>query len=531
MFTIERQFHMKESPMPIAASMTQMPGDTGVTSSKPDDTEAQQLIRAFLPDSIPSDVRNKPFYEIARYKDENGNNIGVSAIGDAWTNARQYLASRAPANDAKISKLMVDLASLSSGAGTSDNQIQNFMIGFDKYGKSMVMPNIELSGLTFFTRPRLCLQSSNLRSNPNMVPLDTTNPNSIAFAIRFLLDTNLANTTSRNAGRIAEAIKNSPLVNPECPWFIPLTNALTSFSGLPSFELGVESTDGGYFSEAQKYATGSDNFSSGGYSINCEFRDLPGSIMLAIFYYWLEYIRCVVRGDMLAYPDDIDGQIMNYTVSIYSFNMDPSMHYITSWVKCTGCFPTSLNIGDRFSKNANDPVVKASQNLTVNFACNRIEYMKPECLLDFNTLAVRYCPTINLRTNATSLSTDNSDSRPLKDLARPAIPDSAFANFCGLPFITSDPNGYKLIYRASERDLFANPVIRELIAYDIAHTEKEWSVEGRESNYSLYQKYDYNDFYMNNVQKNKSNYTGDFSFDKLVNNILDYTNLELQEQK
>lgn len=521
MFTIERQFHMKEILMSIEARMTQMPGDNSGASINLEDTEAQKLIRAFLPDSIPSDVRNRPFYEIANYKDDTGNNIGVSAIGDAWDAARQYLASQAPINS-NLSKVLLDLASLSSGSGTFDNQIQNFMIGFDKYGKSMVMPNIEFSGLTFFTRPRLCLQSSNLRSNPNMVPLDTTNPESIAFAIRYLLDTNLTNASSRNKGRLEAAVKNSPLVNPECPWFIPLSNALTSLSGLPDYELDSESTNGGFFGEAQSYVTGANNFSNGAYSIQCTFRELPGSIIFAIFYYWLEYMRSVVRGDMLAYPDDIDGQIMNYTISIYCFNMDPSMRYITRWAKCTGCFPTNLNTGSIFAKNVSEGISKEAQNVSITFKCNKVEYMKPECLLDFNTLANRYCPEISLSNDNKTVSTDNVMGIPLTNLRRPAIPESPFANFCGLPFIVSDPQGYRLVYRQSKRDLFANPVIRKLIAYDIARTERIWEHGSRDSNYTLYQKYDYNDFYQNEVEKMKTLVNG-VSFDQIVESIKDGT--------
>ena len=526
MFTIERQFHMKEILMPIEARMTQMPGDNGSVSVNTKDTEAQKLIREFLPDTIPGDVRTRPFYEIANYKDNTGNNIGVSAIGDAWAKARQYLMSQSPI-DTKLSKVLLDLASMSSGSGPFDSQIQNIMIGLDKYGKSMVMPNIEMSGLTFFTRPRLCLQSSNLRSNPNMVPLDTTNPESIAFAIRFLLDTNLANAATKNKGNLESAIKNSPLVNPECPWFIPLSNTLTSLSGLPSYELSVEQTTGGFFGESQSYVTGFNDFSNGSYNIQCTFRDLPGSIIFAIFYYWLEYMRCVTRGDMLAYPDDIDGLIMNYTISIYCFNMDPSMRYITRWAKCTGCFPTNLDVGNIFSKNTSEGIVKEAQSVTVSFRCNRVEFMKPECLLDFNTLATRYCPEIALTNDAEMHSTDNTAGVPITNLRRPGIPETPFSNFCGLPFIISDPQGYRLIYRQSKRDLFANPVIRKLIAYDVAQTEHGWNGDIY-NKYSLYQQYDYNDFYKNEVEKMKS-FANLVSFDQIVESIKDGTFVPLAD--
>ena len=518
MFTIERQFHMKEILMPIESRMTQMPGDNGDTSVNLNDTDAQRLLRFFLPDTIPGDMRNRPFYEIAKYKDNTGNNIGVSAIGDAWAKARQYLMSQSQI-DSKLNKVLLDIASLSSGSGPSDSQIQNFMIGLDKYGKSMVMPNIEMSGLTFFTRPRLCLQSSNLKGNPNMTALNTAYPESIAFAIRYLLDTNLTYADTKNRSNLQAAAENSPLINPESPWFTPLSNALTSLSGLPNYDLSAEQTAGGFFGEAQSYVTGFNDFSGGGYNVQCTFRELPGSIIFAIFYYWLEYMRSVVRGDMLAYPDDIDGLIMNYTISIYCFNMDPSMRYITRWAKCTGCFPVSLNTGDVFSKNTESGVVREAQTVSVSFRCNRVEYMKPDCLLDFNTLAVRYCPEIGLNLNAEMDSTYVKDGKPISGLVRPAIPETPFSNFCGLPFIVADPQGYRLLYRQSKRDLFANPIIRNLIAYDVARTEHAWNTD-IQNKYSLYQKYDYNDFYKNDVEKMKS-LANQVSFDQIVESIKD----------
>ena len=497
-----------------------------VTSSEKDNSAvvAQNLIRECFPSYLPSAYRNKPFYEIANYRDSNGEYIGIKAIKEAWLTAQSLATLDNPLFSSDEGKhllnILVQLASLSSGSGFFDSQLQNFMIGFDKYGKSMVMPNIELAGPTFFTRPRLCLQSSNLRNNPVMAPLDTFNPNSISFAMRFLLDTNLANPYGANYSKFTNAISNCPLINPESPWMIPFSNALTNISGFPDFVLQTEATEGGFFSEQQQYATGANDFNQGG-SVSVTFRELPGSIISGLLYYWLEYIRCVVRGDMLAYADDIDGQIINYTVSIYSFNMDPSYQYITRWVKCTGCFPTNIAIGTSLNKSTDNYAVDAAKSYEVNFIVNKFEYMNPLCLLDFNTLASRYCPNINTLRSGSYVPTD-SDGTPPTDLTRMAIPDSPFANFCGLPYIVSDPNGYRLTYRQSKRDLFADPVIRKLIACDIARTEKEWMI-GKESIFELYQKYAYGDFYQEYVKPLKSDAakgsSNTYSFADLIEDI------------
>lgn len=497
---------------------------------------AQDLIRANLPAYIPFNYRSKPFWDIANLKNEAGENIGIAALQQAWMVSQELVSSSNPLattdEGRKLRKLLIDLASLSSGSGMFDSQLQEFMVGFDKFGKTMVMPHIEIKGPTFFTRPRLCLQSSNLRNNPVMAPLDTSNPMSTAFAIRALLDTNLANPYCNRSSEYSQAIANCPLLNSESPWMTPFSNALMNISGFPDYDLQAEATEGGWFSEQQQYATGANDFNQGG-AVQCSFREIPGSIISAILFYWLEYIRCVTRGEMLAYADDIDGQILNYTVSIYSFNMDPSQQYITRWVKCTGCFPTRLAIGSILNKSRDNFALESARTIDTTFIVNKFEYMNPLSLNDFNLLAMKYCPGINAEYTYDNSTCGYSKftGHPPKNLIRPAIPDSPFANFCGLPYIVSDPNGYRLMYRQTQGDLFNDPVIRKLVASDIARTEMEWMNNGK-STYSLYQQYDYNDFYRNNVLEAKANGMAGasvYTFDKIIEEIRNGTFIKTAE--
>ena len=488
-------------------------------------------INDFLKHFLPEKYHHMSYAEIARQRTEDGRAVGLEAIAKAWDKAAEFATTRAALNDEEgrqFKQAVIDIATLASGGGTFDNQFQNYMIGFDKYHASRLPAHLEMSGPTFITRPRLCLQSSNLRNNARMMPLDTANPNSLAFAIRYLLDTNLCNELGTHASTYRAATTNCPLINPESPWFTPLCNAVTSISGFPDFNLQTDSTDGGYFGEAQTFAKGADDFNRGSYSLNVTFRELPGGVISAILYYWLEYIRCVTRGIMLAYPDDIDGQIMNYTVSIYQFNMDPSQQYIVRWCKCTGCFPSTLDFGSMFSKSEGAWYQEAVQKVSTTFLVNKVEYMNPNSLMDFNTLAMRYCPEINSRavrdeTGAGETGYAQSDmatGRSGINLNRPSIPYSPFSNFCGLPYITSDPSGYKLVYRATDRDIYNDPMIQKLIACDVARTEKEWQIPDAGNNrYTLYQKYNYEDFYTTQVNKFKYNYNP-YKFDQVVDDIL-----------
>lgn len=491
---------------------------------------AQTLIRLNLPSYIPESMRSKSFAEIASLKNEQGENIGIRALHDAWDTSQARVSTANPLNTSEgqqLRKLIIDLASLSSGSGMYDSQLQDFMIGFDRYGKTMVMPHLEMKGPTFISRPRLCLQSSNLRNVPIMAPLDTSNAFSTAFAIRALLDSNLDNPNYKRSQEYSIALAKCPLINKESPWITPFSNALLNISGFPDYELQAEATEGGWFSEQQQYAIGANDFNQGG-TVQCSFREIPGGIISAILFYWLEYMRCVTRGEMLAYGDDIDGQILNYTVSIYSFNMDPSQQYITRWVKCTGCFPVRLSIGTFLNKSRDNYALDSTRTVDTTFIVNKFEYMNPLSLNDFNLLAMKYCPDINMATSGQNSYERSRNMRfseftgnPPKDLVRAAIPDSPFANFCGLPYIVSDPNGYRLMYRETAKSIYEDPVIRKLIATDIARTEMEWMNNGR-STYSLYQQYDYDDFYKRNVHdawRNGIAGANIMSFDKIVEEI------------
>ena len=397
---------------------------------------------------------------------------------------------------------------LSSGLGGYHNQLQTFMTSLNRFGGLNVTPSTEHVGLTFITRPRLCLQSSNIRNNRILTTLDTLNNRTMAFAIRNLLDSNFG---FANNGLYGKQVYSSPIFDVQNPFLVPLCNALISFSGSPDIDLESTTTDGGYMSEAQSFAIGGSNLQRGNYNLTLNFQEVAHNPVMAILYYWIEYIRCVTRGSLLAYADDIDNQRLNYTVSIYRFLLDPTHRYITKYAKYTGCYPTGLPIGSAFNFSQGDVEVQASKQLSITFNCNKVEYMDYAILMDFNTLMRRYCPIINkgtkreLRTRQiphyytrkeyrTSYYYDRADSSwrrhtyqvevqhtwyesrqyveytdveyvPTDDngapnegyaLKCPTLPIEALANFRGLPYIVSDRNGFRLEFRQHPSPAFDN---------------------------------------------------------------------------
>jgi len=388
---------------------------------------------------------------------------------------------------------------LSSGLGGYYNQLQTFMTSLNRFGGLNVTPASEHVGLTFITRPRLCLQSSNIRNNRIMTTLDTLNNTTMAFAIRCLLDSNFGNA---NDGLYRGYVATSPIFDQQNPFLVPLCNALTSFNGSPDIDIESTTTDGGYMSEAQTFAIGGSNLQRGNYNLTLNFQEVAHNPVLAILYYWIEYIRCVTRGSLMAYADDIDAQRLNYTVSIYRFLLDPTHRYITKYAKYTGCYPTGLPIGSAFNFSPGDVEVSASKNLSITFNCNKVEYMDYAILMDFNTLVRRYCPIINKGTKLVQktrqiahhnrvlepryryqynpitrqfaptltyeyvdrvtyetqqyIDKQDVDFVPSDDEGRvnegytlkcPSLPMEALTNFRGLPYIVSDRNGFRLDFR------------------------------------------------------------------------------------
>lgn len=385
------------------------------------------------------------------YADANLPDIPNGLIINAWNEMMSDLHRRKDMSQ-DLRDRILNLAYASSGAGGYFNQIQQFMTCLDQFDMHSVQPNTETSGLTFITRPRLCLQSSNLRNNRIMTALDTLNPTSMAFAIRCLLDSNFG---FANNNRYLKYVKDSPLFDHQNAFLVPCCNALIGFSGGQDIVLQTQTTEGGFQCEAQTFAIGADNLQRGNYQLQLTFRDAQHGPITALFFYWLEYMRCVTRGIMMAYADDIDEQRLNYTVSIYRFLLDPSRKYITKYAKFTGCYPTSLSIGSMFNKTQGEYFVQSASQVTVPFMCNKIEYMDYAILMDFNTLVRRYCPSINWVDGGPGIEHEPT-ARGIQtaDLMHPNLPREPFSNWRGLPYITSDMHGMRLEYRRVENPVF-----------------------------------------------------------------------------
>lgn len=332
----------------------------------------------------------------------------------------------------------------SFGAGTYVNQLQNNMTNIDRFGVKAITYNNVHSGMLFMTRPHLNLSSINLRQNRFMHLLNTMDPASIQFAIRLWLDVPM----SKDSG-LKDSVGSCLNFTPRSPWFIPLMNNITDVSGFPSQTVETYTDEGGFFSESQSIAIGSDR-NRKPFDLQLTFTEPLGGICMAILQFWLEYIASVTIGEMVAYPFQIDRQILNYTVSIYRFILDPSKQYIQKWSKSTGCFPTARPGGACFDMSRNEDFVEAAKTFSTTFKCNIYEENDPIILKEFNMLAERYWPELHYLDPTSSMVLTGDKYKVDQGLERGRLEQTRKfircsnkpeENYMGLPYITFTPRG------------------------------------------------------------------------------------------
>lgn len=380
------------------------------------------------------------------------NQIGKTTSTD-YAKRRHYDDEYLENIRSKFSKLM-EHNYQAAGAGSFESIYPKIFTRFDRFHKRYYTPNTVYSGYTFITRPRLSLTATNLQADRYLHLYNTTNPKTIQFAIRCLLDTVFSKIDSAPTA-LAKKLFECPYFDPYNPFIPILTNTVQDISGFPSQEIATFTTEGGFFSEDQRFAMGSDR-NNKSFDLNLSFTDVEGGLVMALFKVWLTYIDLVTTGEVLAYTDDIIHRRFNYTVSIYRFLVDPTNRYIVNASKCTGCFPVNRPTGALYDVSRAERYVEAAKNFTIQFACNKFEENDPIILLEFNTLMNRYCPGISLQSK--------QDKKVVQKYVD--VPYELDYNYVGLPYITI-ANGSRPRLDFRYKPMYINNLPREQNLYRV----------------------------------------------------------------
>ena len=339
------------------------------------------------------------------------------------------------------SELPHQLALRFGGFGDNDLAQFQFFHNFNIFNKSFTPGGArELKGFTFITRPHLNLTNRNLAHISRFTHLLQADNTSVSMYIRQMLDTSYAEKYGGVGGT-----RFCPLLDSKNPFNVLLCNALVSINGFPDPDLTTESTSGGFFSEQQTNVIGYNRLAKG-QDLQLEFKDYEGGVVLAMHDVWCQYAGYISDGQMMQYLDDIEDNIMGYTVSIYRFVTDHTGRFITRWAKATGCYPKLYPTGTPFNVNEGEQVLSAVKRFTIPYWAHHFDYNNPEILLDFNKLVKRYCSSI--------------DAKGAMVPVRPSLINN---NLMGIPYVEERSGRFELVFKIDEdedpvhSDMIGNP--------------------------------------------------------------------------
>lgn len=170
--------------------------------------------------------------------------------------------------------------------------------------------------------------------------------------------------------------------------FIPLlSNTCTSSSGGQDLTLETKETEGDLHGNKLIYAKGADGSFAPG-ELTLEFSDIFGSPVMHMMNMWVHYIHYLTKNFVKTWERYIMYRIIDYTCSIYVFETDRDNSTILRWGKYTGCFPKSVPLGN--IQHNMETQVDSLRTLSIPFAYNRYEPMKPAALMDFNFLINKF---------------------------------------------------------------------------------------------------------------------------------------------
>lgn len=281
---------------------------------------------------------------------------------------------------AKYSTMMLGQASGSvGGIGSIESAITDNFWGINHRQTPSALPhNRDQNGLTFFTRPQLHMDVSNLRNDRRFFPLLTKDPKSLPAILRNTLDPRLHNGWG---GRTA---KSCHFVDPENVFIPMLTNNLVSLSGWRDKSLPTHTSQPGMYQESYSFADGTTKDYTT-FDLTATFRNSLGNPITKLMEYWIDYASNVFEGTMNPYPDMMMMNEIDYNTRIYQLVMDKTKTYVQHIYACGAAFPVSAPIGAQGDFSVEKPYNDANAEITIQFRAMGQIYDDELIFSDFNT--------------------------------------------------------------------------------------------------------------------------------------------------
>lgn len=283
-----------------------------------------------------------------------------------------------------------------SGSAIKDHELVNTFRGFNMDGGAAAIPmNKENRGFTFFTRPRLNLSDETLYLDRPLKTLLNDDPNSMARAVRCILD-----HTLHDRGI------TSTVVDPLTP-FIPLfSNNLVSLTGWRDYITQTSSTAPGIFRETIEYVDDTPHdFES--YDLAVSFRQISGDPISFALYIWTRWMKLAKIGTVSPYPEDAVLNEICYNTRIWRIMTDLSRRKITRIACCGYAFPTAVPMGNIFNINNDGPESPFSaitDQISTQFRCGGTIYYDYLLVYLFNWLVEKWHPLLRDEARQTSMT-------------------------------------------------------------------------------------------------------------------------------
>lgn len=273
--------------------------------------------------------------------------------------------------------------------GSIERAVGNNIYGFNHRQTPTAVPmNKDLSGLTFFVRPQLNLQTQNVRNLRKFYQLLTQNDTSVQRAVRTLLDPRLI-----YGFQGSNNVLTCPVVDNMNSFIPALTNNLNSISGFPDLVIPKFTSERGLYEEVYSQVDGiPDNFSD--FNVTATFRNTKGDIIFYLFYIWEIYSSMVYEGTLLPYPDFIIENAIDYNTRIYRFILDADRKKVMKYGMVPAAFPISNPIGQFFDFNAERPYNDQSKDISIQFQCIGFECMDDIIIKEFNDCVQIFNPSM-----------------------------------------------------------------------------------------------------------------------------------------
>jgi hypothetical protein len=302
-----------------------------------------------------------------------------------------------------ITKKSLDDLFSGTPTGSLERSILNNLTGINHLQTPNALPfNREMPGFTFFTRPQLNMQKGNIRNVRQLASLLSGNSTSIQHYIRCCLDPRLA-MGIQYPGSGSIPADPCPIIDNMNPFIVPFTNNLISISGWPSIAVPTRNSDPGLYNEVQTIIDGR-VLNDEAYTVNCNFKNTRGDVILYMLYVWCLYGSSVFEGKLVPYLDFMAENELDYNTRIYRIVTDHTKQRITKLYCCHAAIPKGVPIGDAADVPGDRTYSDANQSMSVQFECNGFSAFDDIVAMEFNEVVTIFNPAMSDNNRANYLT-------------------------------------------------------------------------------------------------------------------------------